>query len=171
MRNAKERKDNAVRPDATGKRVAIVSARFYPELAAQLEDGARRALADCGVPPDRVTFIAVPGCFELPLAIQRLIRTDEDDDYDAFVALGVVVRGETPHFDYVAGECARGLMDVALSSGLPIGFGVLTVNTLEQAQERADPARGDKGYEAALAALSVAVISAEPHAKSVGLRR
>jgi 6,7-dimethyl-8-ribityllumazine synthase len=112
--------------------------------------------------------VNVPGCFELPVAIQRLIRTDE---FDAFVALGVVIRGETPHFDYVAGECARGIMDVALESGLPVGFGVLTVDTLEQAEERADPKRGDKGYEAAIAALTVAAISAEPRGKAIGLRR
>ena len=75
--------------------------------------------------------------------------------FDAVVALGVVVRGETPHFDYVAGECSRGIMDVQLQTRVPIGFGVLTTDTLAQAQERADPARGDKGYDAAVAALSV----------------
>ena len=94
----------------------------------------------------------MPGCFELPLASRRLIDTA---DYDAIVALGVVIRGETPHFEYVAGECARGLMDVQLATRVPIGFGVLTTETLAQAQERADPRRGDKGYEATLAALSV----------------
>jgi 6,7-dimethyl-8-ribityllumazine synthase len=77
---------------------------------------------------------------------------------DAVVALGVVIRGETPHFDFVAGECARGLMDVQLATRVPIGFGVLTTDTLAQAQERADPARGDKGFEAAVAALSLLVI-------------
>ena len=94
----------------------------------------------------------MPGCFELPLAAQRLIDTGR---FDAVVALGVVIRGETPHFDYVAGECSRGLMDVQLATRVPIGFGVLTTDTLAQAQERADPARGNKGYGAAIAALSV----------------
>ena len=94
----------------------------------------------------------VPGCFELPLAAQRLIRTGK---FDVVVALGVVVRGDTPHFQYVAGECARGIMDVQLSTGTPIGFGVLTTETLEQAEERANPRRGDKGYEATVAALAV----------------
>lgn len=138
-------------PDARGKRVAIVSAQFYEELAEWLEDGARRALADCGVADEQVTVTRVPGCWELPLAAQGLA----EGGADAIVALGVVIRGETPHFDYVAGECARGLMDVQLAKGIPVGFGVLTTETLAQAQQRADPARGDKGYAAAVAALSV----------------
>ena len=139
-------------PDSRGKRVAVVSARFYEQLADWLEDGARRALDDCGVAPGDRSNHRVPGCFELPLAARRLIDSGR---YDAVVALGVVVRGETPHFDYVAGECSRGIMDVQLQTRVPIGFGVLTTDTLAQAQERADPARGDKGYDAAVAALSV----------------
>lgn len=141
----------AALPEGRGKRVAVVSACFYEDLAAWLEDGARRALDDCGVAEDARIFARVPGSFELPLAARRLIGAG----YDAVVALGVVVRGETPHFNYVAGECARGLMDVQLATGVPIGFGVLTTETLAQAEERADPRRGDKGYEAVLAALSV----------------
>ena len=140
-------------PDGRGKRCAIVSARFYGDLADWLEDGARRALRECGVAPSDVSTFAVPGCFELPLAASRLIAAH---GLDAVVALGVVIRGDTPHFDFVAGECARGLMDVGLRTGVPIGFGILTTENLAQAQERADPARGDKGHEAALAALSVA---------------
>ncbi len=139
-------------PRGAGKRVAVVTARFYDELADWLEDGARRALDACGVAAGARRFASVPGCFELPLAARRLIDTVE---FDAIVALGVVIRGETPHFEYVAGECARGLMDVQLATRVPIGFGVLTTETLAQAQERADPARGDKGYEATLAALAV----------------
>jgi 6,7-dimethyl-8-ribityllumazine synthase len=139
-------------PSGRDKRVGVVSAGFYAELAAWLEDGAKRALDDCGVEPDARAFHRVPGCFELPLAARRLIDSGR---FDAIVALGVVVRGETPHFDYVAGECSRGIMDVQLETGVPIGFGVLTTETLAQAQERADPARGDKGYEAAVAALAV----------------
>ncbi len=143
-------------PDSRGRRVAVASAGFYAELATWLEDGARRALDACGVEADARKFVRVPGCFELPLAAQRLIGTGR---YDAIVALGVVVRGETPHFDFVAGQCARGLMDVQLSAGVPIGFGVLTTDTLAQAQQRADPARGDKGYEATIAALSVLTLA------------
>ena len=139
-------------PTAAGARVAIVSARFYPELADWLEDGAQRALAACGVATNAWMLARVAGCFELPIAARRLVETDR---YDALVALGVVVRGETPHFEYVAGECARGIMDVQLEARVPIGFGVLTTDTLEQAVERADPARGDKGYHATVAALGV----------------
>ena len=136
------------------KRIGIVSARFYEDLADQLEDGAARALDAGGIRSENRRVVHVPGCFELPLACRKLI----DAGMDAVVALGVVIRGETPHFDFVAGECARGLMDVQLTTGVPIGFGVLTTETLAQAQERADPARGDKGFEAAVAALSLLLI-------------
>jgi 6,7-dimethyl-8-ribityllumazine synthase len=136
------------------KRIGIVSARFYEELADQLEDGASCALTAGGIGNEYRRVVYVPGCFELPLACRKLI----DAGMDAVVALGVVIRGETPHFDFVAGECARGLMDVQLATRVPIGFGVLTTDTLAQAQERADPARGDKGFEAAVAALSLLVI-------------
>ena len=139
-------------PRGAGLRVAVLSARFYEDLADWLEDGARRALDACGVASEDRRFARVPGCFELPLAARRMI---DAGGCDAVVALGVVVRGETPHFDYVAGECARGIMDVQLATRVPIGFGILTTETLEQAAERADPASGDKGYEATLAALAV----------------
>ena len=141
-------------PRSAGGRYAIVSARFYGELAAQLEDGARRGLAACGV--TEVDTFAVPGCYELPLASQKLAQSGH---YEGVVALGVVVRGETPHFDYVAGEASRGLMDAQLRTGIPIGFGVLTTDTLAQAEERADPERGDKGFDAAVAAVAVAALS------------
>ncbi|GAC1572495.1 MAG: 6,7-dimethyl-8-ribityllumazine synthase [Candidatus Elarobacter sp.] len=155
-------------PDASGKTFAIVVADFYAGLAAQMEDGARRGLRDCGVKDDDVYVVRVPGCFELPLAARRLIG---GDGVDGVVALGIVIRGDTPHFDFVAGECARGIMNVQLTTGIPIGFGVLTTETLAQAEERADPARGDKGYEAAVAAATVAAI--EPKKKEntrVGFR-
>ncbi len=140
-------------PDCSGKRFAVISARFYRELTDALIDGARRALRDCNVDPADIVFYDVPGCFELPIAARRLV--DSEPRIDGIVALGVVIRGETPHFDFVAGECARGIMDVQLSTGVPIGFGVLTTENLAQAQERADPKRGDKGYEAALAAATL----------------
>jgi 6,7-dimethyl-8-ribityllumazine synthase len=154
-------------PDAKGKKFAIIVATFYADLAAWLEDGARRGLRDCGVADDAVELFRVPGCFELPVAARRLIRAG---DYDGMVALGVVVRGETPHFDYVAGECARGIMDVQISTGVPIGFGVLTTETLAQAEERADPARGDKGYDAAIATATVATIELKVDRPRVGFR-
>ncbi len=153
MKTTTER-DRSRLPDGRGYRVAVVAASFYDDLATWLEDGARRALDDCGVAPDARTFVRVPGCFELPLATRRLI----DAGFEAVVALGVVVRGDTPHFDYVAGECARGIMDVGLATRVPVAFGVLTTETLAQAEERADPARGDKGYEAAVAALAVLAV-------------
>jgi 6,7-dimethyl-8-ribityllumazine synthase len=144
-------------PDCSGKRVAIVSARFYRELTDWLVDGAKRALRDCNVSESSIACFDVPGCFELPLACQKLI---EEERFDAVVALGVVIRGDTPHFDFVAGECARGIMDVQLSTGAPIGFGVLTTENMAQAEERADPKRGDKGYEAAVAAATVLALTA-----------
>ncbi|HEV3154059.1 MAG TPA: 6,7-dimethyl-8-ribityllumazine synthase [Candidatus Baltobacteraceae bacterium] len=152
-----------------GKKFAFVVARFYEHLAEMLEDGARRALRDCKVRDEDVVVYYVPGCFELPLAAKRLIESD--DRLDAVVALGVVVRGETPHFDYVAGECSRGIMTVQLATGVPIGFGVLTTENLEQAEERADPARGDKGYHAALAAVSLLDVPRQPAHEPVGFRR
>jgi len=156
---------NGKLPDAKGKRFAVVSARFYPEIAEALEEGARRALRDCGA--EAVDGFSVPGCFELPLAVKRVI---EKGNYDGAVALGAVVRGDTPHFEFVAGECARGLMQVQLQTGVPVGFGVLTTETRAQAEERADAKRGDKGYEAAIAAATVAVLGVERETPRVGFR-
>jgi 6,7-dimethyl-8-ribityllumazine synthase len=136
-------------PDCTGRRFAIVASRFYTDIADHLIEGAQHALRDCSISDDHVGVFEVPGCFELPLACRNLIDTDH---FDALVALGAVIRGQTPHFEYVAGACARGLMDVQLATGTPIGFGVLTTDDLRQAEERADPKRGNKGYAAALAA-------------------
>lgn len=158
---------NANLPDASGKSFAIVVADFYADLAAWLEDGARRGLRDCGVGDAAVEVVRVPGCFELPIAARRLIAGGK---LDGVVALGVVIRGETPHFDYVAGECSRGIMDVQLASGVPIGFGVLTTDNREQAEERADPDRGDKGYDAAVAAATVAVIEPKRESTRIGFR-
>lgn len=139
-------------PDCTGRRFAIVSARFYTDLADRLVDGAKRALRECKVADGDITLFEVPGCFELPLACRNLVETDR---FDAIVALGAVVRGETPHFDFIASECARGIMHVQLATGTPIGFGVLTTDNLAQAQARADRNGGDKGYAAALAAAAL----------------
>jgi 6,7-dimethyl-8-ribityllumazine synthase len=139
-------------PQVAGRRFVIVAARFYRELTDWLIDGAVRGLVDCGVEREDIDLVEVPGCFEIPLACRKLIEADR---YDALVALGVVIRGDTPHFDFVAGECARGIMDVELATAVPIGFGVLTTENMAQAQERADPARGDKGYEAAIAAATL----------------
>ena len=139
-------------PDGAGRRFAIVTARFYPEIADRLVEGAMKALRACNVAADHVGVYDVPGCFEVPVACRNLIDTGQ---FDALVALGAVVRGETPHFEFVAGECARGIMDVQLATGVPIGFGILTTENLSQAVERADPLRGNKGYTAALAAAAL----------------
>jgi 6,7-dimethyl-8-ribityllumazine synthase len=152
MKKTKKTGEKPALPDAAGKSFVIIVADFYADLAAQLEDGARRGLR---------------ACVELPIAARRLIAGSK---IDGVVALGVVIRGDTPHFDYVAGECARGIMDVQLGSGVPIGFGVLTTENRAQAEERADPARGDKGYEAAVAAATVAVIEPKRNGARVGFR-
>lgn len=145
------------KPNCAGRRFAIVAARFYGDVTDLLVDGARRALRDCGVREGDIGLYDVPGCFELPLACRNLIDADR---FHALVALGVVIRGETPHFDFVAGECARGIMSVQLATGVPIGFGVLTTETLAQALERAGPHGGDKGYTASLAAASQLTLTA-----------
>jgi 6,7-dimethyl-8-ribityllumazine synthase len=138
---------------ASGLRVAIVAARWHATVMNGLLDGARRALADSQVTD--VTEIRVPGAFELPVAAARLAASG----FDAIVALGVVIRGGTPHFDYVCSAATNGLTEVALRSGVPIGFGVLTCDDDEQALDRAGlpGSKEDKGYEATVAALSTAV--------------
>lgn len=152
-------------PICAGKRFAVVAARFYGEIADVMTESARRALRDCSVAAADIDVFEVPGCFELPLVCRNLLDTQR---YHGLVAVGAVIRGDTPHFEFVAGECARGLMDVQLACGVPIGFGVLTTDTLEQAQERADPKRGNKGYEAAIAAA--AVLSLAANAARAGFR-
>ena len=138
---------------ASGLRVAVVAARWHATVMDGLLDGARRALADSRVAD--VTEIRVPGAFELPVAAARLAASG----FDAIVALGVVIRGGTPHFDYVCSAATDGLTEAALRSGVPIGFGVLTCDDDEQALDRAGlpGAKEDKGYEATVAALIAAV--------------
>lgn len=145
-------------PNCAGKRFAVVAARFYPDLSDALVEGARRALRDCAVRDEDVEVYNVPGCFDIPVLCRNLVEARR---FDGLVALGAIVQGETPHFTFVAGECARGIMDVQLATGVPIGFGILTTLTRAQAEERADPKRGDKGYDAALAAAVLAVTPAD----------
>ena len=142
----------ALNYDASPWRVAIVAARFNEGLVAQLIDGATRAWRAHGGSEDQLTVQRVPGAFELPLAAARFAACGE---YQAVIALGCVIRGDTPHFEYVAGECARGIMDAGLATGVPVIFGVLTTETLAQAQERADVARMNKGRESMEAALEM----------------
>ncbi|MDQ1289766.1 MAG: 6,7-dimethyl-8-ribityllumazine synthase [Actinomycetota bacterium] len=143
----------AVEADGRGLRIGLVSASWHAPVMDGLRNGARRALADAGV--EDVTEIVVPGTFELPVAAARLVA----DGVDAVVALGVVVRGGTPHFDYVCDAATSGLTSIAARTGVPVGFGVLTCDTDEQAYERSglDGSKEDKGYEAATAAVATAV--------------
>ncbi len=133
-------------------RIGIVAGRFNHFITDALLEGALDALRRQGVPDDQVTLAWVPGAYELPLAAERLLASGR---VDAVIALGAVIRGGTPHFDYVAGECARGLMDVGLSHGRPVIFGVLTTDTVDQALERAGADEGNKGYDSAMACLQM----------------
>jgi 6,7-dimethyl-8-ribityllumazine synthase len=132
-----------------GPRIAIAASRFNGFIVEQLVEGARDALARRGVEP---TLVWVPGAFELPLAADRLAASGR---FDAVIALGAVIRGGTPHFDYVAGACANGLGRVALDRGVPVSFGVLTTDDVEQALERAGTGAGNKGFDAAVTALEM----------------
>jgi 6,7-dimethyl-8-ribityllumazine synthase len=136
-----------------GMRIAIVAARFNHFVVDKLLDGALKTLAEGGVRPEDVDVVRVPGAFEIPLAAKRLAA---DKRHDAVIALGAVIRGGTPHFEYVAGECARGVAQAALDTGVPVVFGVLTCDTVEQANERAGGPAGNKGADAAAAALEMA---------------
>ncbi len=138
--------------DGAGRRVAIVVSRFNAEIGDGLLGGALRALAEAGVADGDILVVSVPGALETPLALQRLAQ---DGDYDALVALGAVVRGETYHFEIVSNESAAGVSSVMLEFGIPIGNGILTCETDVQALARMDT----KGYEAAQAALELANLS------------
>ena len=133
-------------------RYAIVVGRFNQFVVDSLVEGAVDALVRHGVDEDNITVIRVPGAYEIPLAAQAVA---EKGDVDAIIALGAVIRGSTPHFDYVAGESASGLNKVQMDAGVPCAFGVLTVDTIEQAIERAGTKAGNKGAEAALVAIEM----------------
>ena len=134
-------------------RVAILVSRYNELITARLLEGALACCDDAGVPRDEVDVIWLPGAFELPAAAAAAAATGR---YACLVALGAVVRGETPHFEYVAAAAANGLTDVSRQHALPVGFGVLTVDTLQQAMDRAGGSAGNKGHEAAGAALGAA---------------
>ena len=140
--------------NGSGKSFAIIAARFNQSVVDSMIAGALDVLQKHQVDVDRMPVIRVPGSFELPLAAK--CYAERHADTDAVIALGVVIRGETAHFDFVAGECASGLQRAALDTGTPMVFGVLTTDTMQQAIERADPAAGDKGGDAARAALEMA---------------
>ncbi len=158
-------------PDGKGRTIGIAVARFNTDITDALLNGALHSLAAAGVAEDHITIARVPGAYELPLVCGKMARSGH---FDAVIALGCVIRGDTPHFDFVAGECARGCMSTSLESGVPVVFGVLTTDTLAQAQHRADPdvlqssdqfeedrqtkvtPKSNKGAEAAQVALEMA---------------
>lgn len=136
----------------TNANYVLVVARFNSFIVDSLQSGAIDALTRHGVSDKNITVVKVPGAYELPLVAKRLA---ESKKYDAIIALGAVIRGSTPHFDYVAGECAKGLGQVGMQQNLPVVFGVLTVDTIEQAIERAGTKAGNKGADAAMTALEL----------------
>ena len=141
------------RLDGTGLRVALACGRFNDLITERLLAGAEDALVRHGVDPASITVAWVPGAFEIPLVAKRLAASGE---FDAVVCLGAVIRGSTPHFDHVAGQCASGVQRAALDTGLPVVFGVLTTDSIEQAIERAGTKAGNKGAEAAVTAIEMA---------------
>jgi len=137
----------------TGLRVGIVASRFNELIVSKLVGGALDALKRHGVDEANVELAWVPGAFEIPLIAKKMA---ESGKYDAVITLGAVIRGSTPHFDYVCSECAKGVASVAIHTGVPTIFGVLTTDTIEQAIERAGTKAGNKGWEAAAAAIEMA---------------
>jgi 6,7-dimethyl-8-ribityllumazine synthase len=133
-------------------RIALLATRWNVEIVDALLAGARACLKDWGVAEKHVVEFRAPGAFELPLAFAALV---DSGDYDGVVVLGAVIRGDTPHFEFVAGECSRGLRELSQKHLMPLGFGVLTVNTAEQALERCASGKENKGYEAAAATLEM----------------
>ena len=137
---------------AQGRNVCIVASRFNSFIVDQLEAGAIDCLVRHGADKANIHLVKAPGAFELPLVVQRIAASKK---YDAIIALGAVIRGGTPHFEYVAGECVKGISSVMLKHDIPVAFGVLTVDTIEQAIERAGTKAGNKGAEAAMSAIEM----------------
>ncbi len=138
--------------NAAGMRFALVVSRFNGFIVEQLQQGAVDGLLRHGADPSAIRIIKTPGAFELPLAVQAVA---ERKDVDAIIALGAVIRGATPHFDYVAGECVKGTATAMMQQRIPVAFGVLTTDSIEQAIERAGTKAGNKGFEAAVTAIEM----------------
>ena len=136
-----------------GLKFGVVVSRFNDFITAKLLEGAQDALVRHGVRQEDIDVARVPGAFEIPLAAQRLAQTKK---YDAIVCLGAVIRGGTPHFEYIAAEVSKGIARVGLDTGLPVSFGIITADTLEQAIERAGTKQGNKGFDAAVDAIEMA---------------
>ena len=139
-------------PNGAGRRYAVLASRFNNNITSKLADGAMDALIRHGAASDDVDLIWVPGAWELPFAARRLAQTER---YNAIVVVGAVIRGDTPHFDFVAGEASRGLADASSEYEIPIGFGLLTTDNMAQAEARAGGEFGNKGWDAAIAALEM----------------
>jgi 6,7-dimethyl-8-ribityllumazine synthase len=137
----------------SGLKIAIVVSRFNELLSSRLLGGAKDALARHGVDDGDVDVAWVPGAFEIPMVAKRLAKSER---YDAIIALGVVIRGATPHFEYVASEVSKGVAQVSLKTGVPVAFGVVTADSIEQAVERAGTKQGNKGWDAAVSAIEMA---------------
>ena len=139
-------------PNGQGRRYAVLASRFNNNITSKLADGAMDALIRHGAASDDVDLVWVPGAWELPFAARRLAQTER---YNAIVVVGAVIRGDTPHFDFVAGEASRGLADASSEYEIPIGFGLLTTDNMAQAEARAGGEFGNKGWDAAIAALEM----------------
>jgi 6,7-dimethyl-8-ribityllumazine synthase len=138
-----------------GARFAILAARFNHFIVDHLVTGAIDALVRHGAEAENITVVRVPGAWEMPITAQQIARASGINKVDAILGLGCVIRGATPHFDYVAGEVAKGLAQVSLQAGMPIAFGVLTTDSIEQAVERAGTKAGNKGWDAAMTAIEM----------------
>ena len=142
---------------ASGKRFGVVIGRFNHFIGDRLLEGAIDCIVRHGGSEDDITVYRTPGCFELPIVVQKAA---ESGQFDAILALGVLIRGGTPHFDYIASECTKGVASAAQATGVPVAYGVLTCNTIEQAIERSGTKAGNKGAEAAMAAIEMADLMA-----------
>lgn len=142
-------------PDVSGYRFALVVSRFNEAITERLKDGARAALLEAGAAAEDVEVVSVPGAFELPQAARCVAETGR---FDAVVCLGCVIRGATPHFEYISAAVAHGIQEASGETGVPITFGVLTTDSREQAEERVVGGRGNKGFEAAAAAIEMALL-------------
>lgn len=139
--------------NAKGLKFAIVTSRFNSFISERLVGGALDALARSGAAEADIEIVKVPGSWEMPVAVNELVKLKK---HDAIICLGAVIRGETPHFDYVASEATKGIAQASMAAGVPVAFGVLTTNTLEQAIDRAGAKSGNKGFDAAMAAIEMA---------------
>jgi len=155
---ASKSKSHLAKNAAEGKHIAIVISRYHEDIAQKLLEGAQDALKNLGAKSEDVIVYWVPGAFEIPMAARAVVHHHE---MDAVIGLGVIVKGETPHNDYIAREVARGISQIHAASGVPATFGVLTADNLDQAKARAGGSKGDKGAEAAEAAVAMLVLLAE----------